>query len=363
MNQTLFALHRWLGLLSGIFLLFIGLSGSLLTFKKPLEQWLHPALYEIHQPGNRISIDSAYSIIYSKYGSRFASCSLDIPASSTNVYEFTLEQPVENFYSRGSYVVDLHPYSGVILREGYCNEMSTSLIHWMIYFHDSFHLGKIGMFVVTLSSLIIFLSMITGILFYGKKIAGVLLFRFSLKRKSKMQVYRTIHLYIGVWALLFNIIVCFTGFWMMKSTLSPDAWKMDTQVKKMRLSISLDSCLVKSRQVLPGFLPDFISIPFAQDESVEIDGNMENSSRLMYGDASSVMFDPRNETVTGVTDIAQASFPKNFTAMFWQLHIGGYGGVVVRILYCIGGLMPGTLAVSGYILWWKRKKMYSALRR
>ena len=138
---------------------------------------------------------------------------------------------------------------------------------------------------------------------------------------------------------------------------------MGTKAQTTRLAVSLDTCLVKSREVLPGFMPDFISIPFTQDESVEIDGNMEKSSRLMYGDASSVIFDSRSGNVTGMTDISKTSFPKNLTAMFWQLHIGGYGGVVVKILYCIGGLMPGTLGVSGYLLWWRRRKLYSAFRR
>jgi uncharacterized iron-regulated membrane protein len=28
----------------------------------------------------------------------------------------------------------------------------------------------------------------------------------------------------------------------------------------------------------------------------------------------------------------------------------------VKILWCLGGLAPGVLAITGYILWWKRKR-------
>lgn len=83
----------------------------------------------------------------------------------------------------------------------------------------------------------------------------------------------------------------------------------------------------------------------------------------MYGDASYVMFDPLSGKVMEATDITKASFPENLTATFWQLHIGDYGGDVIKILYVIGGLMPGALSLAGYVLWWKRKKMYAAFRR
>jgi len=219
------------------------------------------------------------------------------------------------------------------------------------------------MLIVTLASVTIFLSMITGLLVYRKNILNVLMFRVTLRRESGTHLYRSIHLYIGVWALLFNIIVFFTGFWMMKATLTPDAWKLDERPQKIRLSASLDSCLAKSREILPGFIPDFIAIPFTQNDPIEIDGNMANSSRLMYGDASHVIFDPQSGKVIEAKDITNAPFPKNLTAAFWSLHVGNYGGDVIKILYVIGGLMPGVLSISGSMLWWKRKKMYAAFRR
>lgn len=363
MNRILFALHRWLGLCAGVFLLLIGLSGSLLVYSNSFERWLNPTLYHIEPQGSRLSLDSVYNIVFQKYSAGFASCSMDMPAGEGEVFEFTLIKPLENFHTRGQYIVDVHPYTGTILREGYCDEISTSFIHWVMYFHNSFHYGKIGMLIVTLVSITIFLSMITGLLFYGKRILNVLMFRIPLRRMSGIHFYRSIHVYIGVWALLFNIIVFFTGFWMIKATLTPDAWKFDEPLQKIHISVSLDSCLTKSRAILPGFIPDFITIPLTQNDLIEIDGNIENSSKLLHGDASRVMFDPQSGEVVESIDITKASFPENLTAAVWPLHIGNYGGEVIKILYVIGGLLPGVLSLSGYLLWRKRKKMYTAFRR
>ncbi len=354
MNRSLLALHRWLGLPAGMFLLFIGLSGSLLVYSNSLERWLNPTLYTIEPQGNRLSLDSVYNIVYRKYSADFKSCSMDVPASAREVYEFTFTKPRENYYTRNLYIVDVHPYTGEILREGFCDDISTSFIHWLMYFHNSFHLGKIGMLIVTLVSMTIFLSMITGLLIYGKNIFNVLMFRIPLKWKSGQHLYRSIHLYIGVWSLLMNIVIFFTGFWMMKATLNPNTWKLEVQQQTFRTPVSLDSCLVKCTEILPGFIPDFVSIPLIKNDPIEIDGNMANSSQLMRGDASYVILDAQNGNVIEAVDITKTKFPKNLTAAFWQLHIGNYGGDIIKILYVIGGLMPGVLFLSGFVLWWKR---------
>ena len=127
MKRGLFALHRWLGLVSGIFLLLIGLSGAILVFKNPIERGLNPALFDIGPRGDRLSLDSAYSIVYRNYGSGFVSCSLDLPAGPGDVYEFTLTKAQESYTRSDLYIVTIHPYSGAIVREGYCNAISTSV--------------------------------------------------------------------------------------------------------------------------------------------------------------------------------------------------------------------------------------------
>src|SRR5713101_4381949 len=128
MNRILFAFHRRMGLCAGIFLLLIGLSGSILVFHHSLERWLNPALYQIEPQGNRLSLDSLFNIVYNKYGGSNASCSVDMPQTVAEIWEFTLTKPQMNYHARELRIVDLHPYTGAILREG--NEMSTSFMHW-----------------------------------------------------------------------------------------------------------------------------------------------------------------------------------------------------------------------------------------
>jgi uncharacterized iron-regulated membrane protein len=36
--------------------------------------------------------------------------------------------------------------------------------------------------------------------------------------------------------------------------------------------------------------------------------------------------------------------------------VGNYGGLAVKIFYVIVGITPGLLAVTGFLLWWRRSR-------
>src|SRR5438128_2091995 len=89
-NRSLFAVHRWTGLFSGIFLLLIGISGSILVYQRSLERWLNPGLYNIGTARTRLSLDSLFNIVYKKYGENSSTCSVDLPTGATEIVEFTV---------------------------------------------------------------------------------------------------------------------------------------------------------------------------------------------------------------------------------------------------------------------------------
>lgn len=39
------------------------------------------------------------------------------------------------------------------------------------------------------------------------------------------------------------------------------------------------------------------------------------------------------------------------------LDFGTFGGLPVKILWCLGDLSPGLLAISGSLIWWKRRRI------
>jgi uncharacterized iron-regulated membrane protein len=51
---------------------------------------------------------------------------------------------------------------------------------------------------------------------------------------------------------------------------------------------------------------------------------------------------------------AAATLGDRIVGWIVPLHIGSFGGGVVRVIWFIGGLMPAVLFVTGFAVWWNR---------
>jgi uncharacterized iron-regulated membrane protein len=350
LKNTILSLHRWTGLAAGLFLSLIGLSGSLLVYHNAIDRALYPSLTNLPARVPALSIDSLFGMVVNRRGQGYASCSFDVPTSPGDALEFALTGPQENHYSRKRMFVDVDPSSGAILREGSSADISASFVHWLMYFHDSFHAGRIGMLIAALSAVAMAISVITGLIVHGKSIARVLTFRLPLAGRTGKRYFRPLHLYLSVWGLVLNLILMSTGFWMMRSTLSPSAWKLEPASSTVRAPVSIDRCLAASRAALPGFEPDFVEVPLNRGGEIEIDGNMENGPEILSGDASSVVFDGNTGELLSTKNALNGGLSEKFSAAVWPLHTGKYAPPAVRFLYFLAGFMPGLLFISGFVI-------------
>ena len=65
--RRLFKLHSWLGLLTGVPLLLLGLSGSVLVFKPELDRWLAPRVAPLPAGRAPVPLDSLYRLVGHHY--------------------------------------------------------------------------------------------------------------------------------------------------------------------------------------------------------------------------------------------------------------------------------------------------------
>ncbi len=101
--------------------------------------------------------------------------------------------------------------SGIIIQtRGGSGDIKHNFMSWLSAFHNSFHLKKKGEWLLGFFAVMFFISLITGLILYRKNIVAVLLFKKSAWRKSNL------HQLIGTWALLFNLMIAITGFWMQR---------------------------------------------------------------------------------------------------------------------------------------------------
>src|SRR5690554_5467789 len=98
-------LHLYVGLLTMIVLLPIGLTGSILVFHEELEAALYPELVRVEPAGARVAVDSVVAVVEAAFPEeRIAR--MELPQAAPDTYEVIL---------RDDRQVYVDPYRGVVL--------------------------------------------------------------------------------------------------------------------------------------------------------------------------------------------------------------------------------------------------------
>ncbi|PST82063.1 PepSY domain-containing protein [Pedobacter yulinensis] len=354
-KQLAFRLHSWLGLVSGVFLLLLGLSGSAIVFFKEMDKTIHARLLRVQPAAPALSLDSVYQVVRSRQPDLVGMAWLNPDAAPDEALDFRLYRNDGKLSTYDLGLITVDPYSGKVLRQGSLSRMKPSLLHWILQFHWSFQLGIPGLLLATVFGLTMVLSVLTGTVIYRKYFWKVLTFRSGIAWKNWRTVSSGLHRLIGVWSLAFNLVIFFTGFWMNRFSFDPEYWKSQVTVRPPALkgTAPADQMLAAAKKAFPELLVSKVYLPVATGKSFKISGTVPGQSALFYN-GNSVTVDPVSGRVAVVERLAAQSFFRQTEATFFQLHAGHFGGTPVKVLYVLLGLTPGLLSVTGALLWWRR---------
>lgn len=104
--------------------------------------------------------------------------------------------------------------------------------------------------------------------------------------------------------------------------------------------------------MFPGSKITTVSLPEKPEEVFTIYKKVEGGSD--YGNV--VHLDQFNGNVLRIDDEKKAALGDRILNSFVPLHFGTFGGLPTRILYVFVGLAPLMLFVTGFVMWWHRKK-------
>ncbi|MFN8355191.1 MAG: PepSY-associated TM helix domain-containing protein [Spirosomataceae bacterium] len=356
MYRKLFKIHTWFGLITGIFLLLLGLSGSLLVFREELDEWLYPPMHHVTPQGHKLSLDKQYQLITSQYPDLDGIAWLNPEATASEAHQFRLYLNDARLVSYDLGAVSLNPYTGEILRRGRSDDLEVGWIEWIFQFHFSFHLGMPGAALTAIFGITMLISILTGVLVYRKFIWKVLTFQVSINRKNWRTISSDLHRIVGVWSLVLNVIIFFTGFWMNLFAFEASVWQREVIPTKPNTlaKVSLDGLYAQATRLLPELVPSYVYLPTQPERNFSISGYLVGQS-LITGGSNEVAINAFTGQVVGVTRYDQQDTWTRIKDTFFPLHVGNYGGVGIKILYVIIGLTPGLLAITGFLLWWRRK--------
>lgn len=345
-----FYIHSVTGLVSGLFILIMSLSGAILVFHDELDSIQFPAVNNANT--KVLPVDSCYNSLQQQFPyAQISSCNL--PEQLTTPFLFTI---YDSSYKKGTAAMQvfIHPCTGEVLRSRGSNEIKNNFMNWVSVLHNSFHLGKIGEWMLGFFSVLFLISIITGITIYRRKIVPVILFKREVFNKKNL------HQLAGVYALLFNLMIGVTGFWMQRYVFKKEFYSADNYTPVLKTSPKLFFNFDSSYKNMQKHYPDFTGsvIYFAQSKKSKtaIYGSRTANSFIHSKKFADVIFLDSLGNISKTAFVNDIDAASRYDIINAQIHYGKYGGLPVKIFYSLFGLAGGLLSITGFLLWRKRRK-------
>lgn len=354
LTRLTYSLHKWLGLITGFFLLLYGLSGSILVYKDSLEEYFYQK--PIVSDKKPLALDEIYRIITDKYTHLDGLAWLNPAADSHLPYHFRLYLNDARLISYDLGALTINQYTGEILSHGRGDDLEVGWIEWLFQFHFSLHLGMPGAALSAIFGLTMILSIITGVVVYRKYFWKVLTFKVKVKGQNWRTISSDLHRIVGVWSLFFNVIIFFTGFWMNLFAFEKQTWDREIipTPSNTLAKASFDKMLKEAKQVNPDLEIQYVYFPTQADKKFSLRGKLKGQNEMFAG-GNSIRFDAQTGELLSTSRFENLTFSEKLEAFAFPLHVGNFGGHFIKILYIIIGLTPGLLAITGFMLWWRRK--------
>ncbi len=357
-------LHLWLGLLTGIIVFIVAVTGCVYVFHDEIKDALYDYRFVEVQDQKYLEPSKIKEIVQEKF-----------PGTTDDFVIYTgANRPVAVYgvFEETPYYFYLNPYSGEFL---YAQNFKKDFFEIVKSLHMYLLLPtEIGKHVVGISTLIFILMMITGIiLWWPKKLKNL---RKSLKVKWNARWRRVnydLHNISGFYLHILAIIVAITGLYFSYEWVSDGIYFVGNLGK----DVPTDHHIEKIEQK-PGISGNPVDMAFYQT----LEENPENQmyfvwtegpdhpivtgaylESLDYDHQSNYYFHPQTGALLQSQPYQSKSTGLKFQEMTYGIHTGQYFGITGKIIAFILSLFVASLPVTGFIIWWGRKNRMKHLTR
>lgn len=349
-DKTVYSLHRISGLVGGLFILIITITGSILVVDKQVDNLLNPNQVNIEAVGKRLSYDQLLAKVNQQYPSALL---LGLQVADTGKTRATRVDLIDEGVWKW---VVLNPYTGAVIST---RNADATLVRRARELHENLLLEPVGGFVMGLAGVCLLASVLTGTWYYRRSLLSV--FKIGVRwNKSARIVYADIHKWLGVVALLFMLMMSATGIFFhweqIERKFGDGTPQNQSQSSSIPLSaISVDTALAAARASIADFQPELIDFPKPGDTTLVIRGNMPGSIRMLGKYNVSATMDARTGQYVSGFNARDADLEYIAEHIFEELHFGRYGGWISQIIYILLALATAVVTVTGLIIWFLKR--------
>lgn len=378
MKKLVGQLHLWLGLASGFVVFIISITGCIYVFEQELKACLYQDREIVAVPENAVKkpLSELMLIAQREVGDDHPIQNIAIPSAADQTYSFRPLQIRDRkaFTHFGEIVyqrkVYINPYTGeVVKNENTKYEFFTLVLR----LHRNLLLNRgVGSVIVGLSVIIFVVMLITGIVLWWPKNKVVLRQRITFLWKKTTRWKRKnydLHSVLGFYSSFVVLIIALTGLtwsfdWFEKSVYWIANGGKIEKVKPLYSDTTQATAILPIDQILFDLQKrnaeaETISISFPEKSNGVINASVRSGIHVRYT-AQRYQYDQFTGALLNTTTFDEKNAGEKLNAMNYDIHTGAILGLSGKILAFVASLISASLPVTGFYIWWGRRKKIRA---
>lgn len=356
-RKVLFQVHLWAGIVVGLYVIVVGLSGSLLVFRSELSSLNYPALMKRQTAG-----DERVDLAIAMEGAKRTLPKLTLAGAYSpgvvgeNVAVLMVGEK-ENYY-----YVFADPTNNRVLGS---LDLNSTWIYWLSDLHIRLLGGAVGYIVNGIGALCLVLISLTGLVLWWPGIrTWKRAFLVNLQagwKRINFDLHSAVGLYTSTLVLMWAVSAVYFVFpkqteAVVASFSSIDAIKepeFQTEKPQKGRHADIRALLQTARQAAPGTQLSGLYMPPGGKQPVTV--FLARAGRDDFTQMDEAYFDPVNGKLLQLRHGGDNP-TLGSKLLFWlgPLHFGVYWGMGIKILWAVLGLSLPLLTVTGFLMYWNR---------
>lgn len=361
MRNTLRALHRWVGLILGIWIALLGISGSLLVYREPMENWQARALRVVEPTGDRLPVQALREHAEAARPDRRI-VRLRIPQDDATAAEFIMIVPgARDLYSARQVSVYVDPWSGRVLGE---RDHFRGWLWQVQDFHYALFSGTTGLAVNGIAAAALLGLGLSGFYVWWpgsrwRTLKASLRVRWGARPQWLL---RDLHVVGGVTSVVLLMFLAATAMYfnfrptataLLQGLLGTPRPLPAVVLLEDGTAASLDSLLAAAKGALPEARLHELRLPPAGAAAVATVSFTRGGEHAPRGNR--VFLHPQSAEVLRIDLHRELPAIERITTSMAPWHFGTFGGHTTRALWFLAGVVPTGLLLSGFLVWRRRR--------
>jgi uncharacterized iron-regulated membrane protein len=353
-------LHLWLGLASGLVVMVVAATGSLLVFEKELDEWAHQDFYFVADPAidAHIPLDSlVHNVAAYDKDFKITRIVAEPAATDRSVLFFAKKK-------KQTWQIAVNPYTAQVIKAiNYDKRFFTVVLQ----LHRSLLMNDTGKVITGASCLIFVILVISGIVLWWPKRWHMLKQRTRISWSAAWKRLNwDLHAVFGFYVHLVLFAISFTGLswaypWFNKTLYllldGKPMKKMEAPANTVQQPIAAGYYEAVYRQAnaqLP--YKGVLTMSMPEKENLALTVTKLNHDAPVYNITDFLYFEKGTGKLLKEQLYAKGSAAYRARRMLYPIHTGKLYGWPTKIIALIAALVAFSLPVTGFCIWWGRKK-------